>query len=165
MHQLDWPRWRSGPLLLLAIVVALGQVSDARGDTPLTLTVVNGEERYTLSLREIESLGLHEVTMRHPEGPQGTFAGVWLDTLLKSQGLDEARRVRFTAEDGYTTFLSPGQRRDKTYLLVTRLDGEPLKPEDLGPLMLIVPEDAEAALDGTVSITRWIWGIGEIQVK
>lgn len=165
MHQLDWPRWRPGALLMLAILVALGQMSDALADAPHTLTVVTKEGSHTLSLREIESLGLQEVTMRHPEGPQGTFAGVLLDALLKSQGLDDARRVRFTAEDGYTTFLSPEERSDKTYLLVTRLDGEPLKREDLGPLMLIVPEDAEAALDGTVSITRWIWGIDEIRAQ
>jgi len=165
MHQLDWSRCRSGILLLLAFLVTLGQMSDALADARQTLTVVTGEDSHTLSLREIESLGLQEVTMRHPEGPQGIFAGVLLDALLKSLGLDDARRVRFTAEDGYTTFLSPEERSDKTYLLVTRLDGEPVEREDLGPLMLIVPEDAEAALDGTVSITRWIWGIDEIRAQ
>lgn len=164
MPQPDWSRWRP-TTLLLAILITLGQMSGAQAETSPALTIVKGEERHTLSLSEIESLGLHEVTMRHPEGPQGTFAGVWLDALLKKQGLDEVRRVRFIAEDGYTTFLSPEERRDKTYLLVTRLDGDPVKQEDLGPFMLIVPEDAEAALDGAVSITRWIWAVREIQVK
>lgn len=164
MLKLDWSRWQTGTLLL-AILMVLGPMSGALAETEPALTVVNGEERYTLSLNEIESLGLHEVTMRHPEGPEGTFTGVWLDAMLKKQELAEARRVRFIAEDGYTTFLSPEDRRDKAYLLVTRLDGEPVKQEDLGPFMLIVPGDAEAALDGAVSITHWIWALRKIQVK
>jgi hypothetical protein len=164
MHQLHWLRRQPGALLL-AILISLGQISDALAEVSPALTVVKGEGRYTLSLNEIESLGLQEVTMRHPEGPEGTFTGVWLDALLMKQELAEARRVRFIAEDGYTTFLSPEDRRDKAYLLVTRLDGEPVKQEDLGPFMLIVPEDAEAALDGAVSITRWIWALHKIQVK
>ena len=164
MHQLDGSRWRLGTLLLISLML-LGQMSSALADAPQALTVVKGEDRYTLGLGEIESLGLHEVTMQHPEGPEGTFAGVWLDALLNSQGLDEARRVRFIAEDGYTTFLSPEDRREKAYLLATRLDGEPVQQADLGPFMLIVPEDAEAALEGTASITRWIWAVREIQMK
>ena len=164
MPKLDWSRWRLGTLLL-AVLVTLGPMSGALAETSPALTIVKGEDRYMLSLSEIESLGLREVTMRHPEGPRGTFAGVWLDALLEKQGLDEARRVRFIAEDGYTTFLSPKDRRDKTYLLVTRLDGEPVKQKDLGPFMLIVPADADAALDGAVSITRWIWAVRKIEVR
>ena len=164
MPKLDWSRWRRGTLLL-AVLMTLGSMSGAQAETSAALTIVEGEDRYTLSLSEIESPGLHEVTMRHPEGPQGTFAGVWLDALLKQQGLDEVGRVRFIAEDGYTTFLSPENRRDKAYLLVTRLDGEPVKQKDLGPFMLIVPDDAQAALDGSVSITRWIWAVRKIEVR
>ena len=164
MPKLDWSRWRPG-MLLLVILLALGPKSGALAEALPALTIAEGDNSYTLSLSEIESLGLHEVTMRHPEGPHGTFAGVWLDALLEKQGLDEAHRVRFIAEDGYTTFLSPKDRRDKAYLLVTRLDGKPVKQKDLGPFMLIVPADAEAALDGAVSITRWIWAVRKIEVR
>ena len=164
MPQFGWSRWWPGTLLLV-ILMALGPTSGALAETSPSLTIAESDDSYTLSLGEIESLGLHEVTMRHPEGPQGTFAGVWLDALLEEQGLDEADRVRFIAEDGYTTFLSPKDRREKTYLLVTRLDGKPVKQEDLGPFMLIVPDDAEAALEGAVSITRWIWAVRKIEVR
>jgi GGDEF domain-containing protein len=78
--------------------------------------------------------------MQHPEGLEGTFSGVWLDDFLESHGLDDAHRVRFIARDDYTTFLTPDQRAEKEYLLVTRLDGEPLSLDQLGPLMLVVPK-------------------------
>ncbi|SEM16399.1 molybdopterin-dependent oxidoreductase [Halomonas daqiaonensis] len=129
------------------------------------LTVTEGTESRELTLEQVEEAGLHEVDMRHPEGPEGTFAGVWLDDFLTAQGLEEARRVRFLAFDGYTTFLTPAQRQEKRYLLATRLEGEPLDEDMLGPLMLIVPEDAAAALEGNVSITRWIWSIREISAR
>jgi len=164
MHQLDWALWRLGTLLLI-ILVTLGQPSSALADDAPTLTVIKGEDHHLLSLSDIESLGLYEVTMKHPEGPQGTFAGVWLDALLKSQKLGKAQRVRFIAEDGYTTFLSPKERSEKRYLLVTRLDGKPVTQKDLGPYMLIVPDDAKAALEGNVSITRWIWAISKVQAR
>jgi len=39
---------------------------------------------------------------------------------------------------------------------VTRLNGEPIALDDLGPFMLIVPDDVEAAREGTEPMTRWI---------
>lgn len=164
MHQLDSSLWRLGTLLLITLV-ALGRPSSALADASQALIIFKGEDQHTLSRNEIESLGLHEVTMQHPEGPKGRFSGVWLDALFKQQELDEAPRVRFIAEDGYTTFLTPQERRDKRYLLVTRLNGAPVTQENLGPYMLIVPDDAKAALDGDVSITRWIWAVRKIQAR
>ncbi|WP_114417002.1 molybdopterin-dependent oxidoreductase [Marinospirillum perlucidum] len=164
MHQRFTLWWQPAFFLLVGFLL-LGHLSAAWAEAPQALVLTKGGERQSLSLSEIESLGLYEVTMQHPEGPEGTFAGVWLDDFLASQGLDEAGRVRFIAEDGYTTFLTAEDRQEKSYLLVTRLDGEPVPQEDLGPFMLIVPEDAEAALDGSASITRWIWALRQIQVQ
>lgn len=164
MHSLNLPRWQP-TLLLLTLLISLSLAPYAQAESSPTLTIAKGEEGNALTLGDIEALGLHDFTLQHPEGPEGTFSGVWLNALLKQQGLDKARRVRFIAEDGYTTFLTPQERRNKRYLLVTRLDGEPVTQKDLGPYMLIVPEDAEAALEGDVSITRWIWAIRKIQAR
>lgn len=164
MYLMNRSPWRR-MTLLLAILFMFAQASGALADAPQTLTVTKGATSSALSLDEIESLGLYEVTMQHPEGPEGSFSGVWLNDLLKQQGLDKAARVRFIAEDGYTTFLTPKERPNKRYLLVTRLDGKPVTQQDLGPYMLIVPDDADAALEGTVSITRWIWAVRNIQAR
>lgn len=164
MHKQGRSLWRRS-ILLLWILATLGLSSYVRAESSQELSIARGDSLNTLSLSDIEALGLHEITMHHPEGPEGTFSGVWLDALLKNQGLNEASRVRFIAEDGYTTFLTPKERSEKRYLLVTRLDGKPVTQKDLGPYMLIVPDDAEAALEGSVSITRWIWAIRKIQAR
>lgn len=146
----------------LLLFVAGSAFADA--SSPV-LTLTEGTESRELTLEQVEEPGLHEVDMHHPEGLEGTFAGVWLDDFLAAQGLEEARRVRFLALDGYTSFLTPAQRQEKRYLLATRFDGEPLSEDMLGPLMLIVPEDAAAALEGRVSTARWIWSIQEISAR
>jgi hypothetical protein len=151
-------------LVLALLLAACLAPATALADSAV-LTVREGDETRELTLETIESVGTHEVEMRHPEGPEGRFSGVWLDDLLAAQGLDEAPRVRFTATDHYTAFLTPAQRDKKDYLLVTRLDGEPLAADVLGPLMLVVPADEQAVLDGTQPMTRWIWSIEEIGAR
>ncbi|MCL7939906.1 hypothetical protein M8009_06275 [Halomonas sp. ATCH28] len=146
------------------LLLAVTGTAIADGAAPV-LTLTRGTDSRELTLEQVEAPGLHAVEMHHPEGPEGSFAGVWLDDFLAARGLDEARRVRFIALDDYTTFLTPAQRREKRYLLVTRLDGEPVGEASLGPLMLVVPEDAAAAREGSVPMTRWIWAIREISAR
>jgi hypothetical protein len=157
-------------MTLLGLATALllqpfGQVALADSSGKEFLTVRMGERVQSLDLADIESLELHETTLAHPEGLEGTFSGVWLDDFLQAQGLDDARRVRFIARDDYTTFLTPAERAEKAYLLVTRFEGDPLSTQQFGPLMLVVPADAQAVLDGTAPMTRWIWAIREISVR
>ncbi|WP_193765092.1 molybdopterin-dependent oxidoreductase [Halomonas beimenensis] len=146
-------------LLAAALAPALTTVAE-----PI-LTIQQGAESRELTLAEIERSEAARVTMRHFEGPEGTFDGVWLEDFLADQGLDEAGRLRFIAIDDYTTFLTPHDRQERDYMLATRLDGEPLRPDQLGPLMLVVPADAEAVLEGEAPMSQWIWAIREIQAR
>lgn len=160
--------WWQMTLFGLAAALLLspfGQGALASSSDEEFLTVRMGERVQSLDLADIESSGLHEATMAHPEGLEGTFSGVWLDDFLQSRELGDAKRVRFIARDNYTTFLTPGERAEKAYLLVTRFEGEPLSTDQFGPLMLVVPQDAQAVLDGTAPMTRWIWAIREISTR
>lgn len=151
------------PLILLSLWLLGTTLAQAQESPVLTLT--RGGESDALSLAEIERHGLHEVEMRHFEGPEGRFAGVWLNDFLAAEGLDHAARVRFIAHDDYTTFLTPAQRAEKAYLLVTRLDGEPIGRDQFGPLMLVVPADAAGVLEGSEPSSRWIWAIREVSAR
>jgi len=154
-------------LLGLSLLLALSaQAADGAAPHDPILTLTQGSERQQLTLEAIEATDdLHHVQIQHPEGPEGRFSGVWLNAFLAANGLEDARRVRFIADDGYTTFLTPAQRDEKAYLLATRLDGEPIGVDRLGPLMLVVPEDAEAVLEGAAPLNRWIWAIEEIRAR
>ncbi|SDM93337.1 hypothetical protein SAMN05192555_1297 [Franzmannia pantelleriensis] len=136
----------------------------SQNDTPV-LTLEQGERSRQLSLAEIESLPLYAAEMAHPEGLEGEFLGVLLNDFLAAHGLDDNERLRFIARDDYTVFLSPAEREQKTYLLVTRFDGAPLPDHHNGPLMLTVPADIEAVLDGSEPMTRWIWSITTLRAR
>lgn len=141
--------------------------SDARpstDDTPV-LTVRKDGERLELSRADIEALPLFRADLKHYEGPEGRFTGVRLDRFVTEYGLDDARRLRFIAADDYTIFLRPEQVRAKGYLLATRFEGEPIPRNELGPLLLVVPEDEQAVLGGGPSRTNWIWSVVEIRAQ
>lgn len=136
----------------------------SRDSTPI-LSVEHREQHSQLSLAEIESLPLFATEMAHPEGLEGEFLGVLLDDFLAAHGLDDSERLRFIARDDYSVFLSPAGREEKTYLLVTRFNGAPLSEHQNGPLMLTVPADSEAVLDGSEPMTRWIWSITTLRAR
>lgn len=144
--------------------VSPSTLSGSQDETPV-LTLHGPEERRTLSRADIESMPLYATTLQHFEGPQGRFAGVWLKDLMAARGVDETVTLRFVAHDDYTVFISPEDLQQQDYLLVTRLDGDPLTLADFGPTMLIVPAEAEAVEAGTASMTHWVWSIRDIFVQ
>ena len=164
-------RTRLAALILgLITLPAMTQANPSDGNAPaddsqLVLTISHGEESTRVSLREIEQLALHEIDMHHPEGLQGTFTAVLMNELVDAYGLHEARRIRLVAADDYTTFLTPAEREEKEYMLVTRFEGEPIPFEKQGPLMLVVPDDADAVRAGALPMTKWIWSVIEIRAR
>lgn len=155
---------------MLAFPVALAQsirpsdLASSQSTAPV-LTLVQGDETRTLSLADIETLGLYEAELEHFEGLTGVFTGVRLEAFVEQQGLDGARRLRFIAADDYTVFLRPEVIDERDMLLVTRFGGDPIPRTQLGPLMLVIPDEAEAVLDGEVTPTDWIWALTEIHAQ
>ncbi|GGX90359.1 hypothetical protein GCM10007160_17270 [Litchfieldella qijiaojingensis] len=149
--------------LPLALLLVGGSALASEDETILTLNQ-DGEHR-DLTLSDIERHPLQRIQFQHPEGLEGEFSGVWLNDFLAAQGLDGADQLRFIAADHYTTFLTPEERDEKAYLLVTRLEGDPIALRQKGPLMLIVPADEQPVLAGTEPMTKWIWSITEIRAR
>ena len=162
-----WAAWLAVATALMATTALAVQPSDlSPSDDPTpVLTVVDDGETRELGLQQIERLELYEAELEHFEGLSGEFAGVRLGAFLREYGLDDARRLRFIAADDYTIFLEPGEARDRGFLLVTRFEGEPIPRTQLGPLMLVVPDEEEAVLSGEIAPTHWIWSITEIRAQ
>ena len=165
---------RLGVVALLALWVVLAttasadmkpsQLTPSTDDEPVLTLVREGEEQ-RLSLRDLESLDIYDAEIEHFEGKEGVFTGIRLRDFIDEHNLGDVRRIRLIAADDYTTFLRPEELDERDYLLVTRFEGEPMSTEDLGPLMLIVPEDEQAVLSGEKPMTRWIWAITEIRAR
>ncbi len=158
-------------LFLLSLAGTAGMAAELRpsdaaistSDQPvLTLVAANGTTR-ELSLQDIEQVGLYESEFEHFEGIEGRFIGVLLEDLLSELEVADAGQIRLLALDGYSTFLNEQERESWDYLLATRLDGEPIPVAQMGPLMLVIPERAEAVLAGTAPMTQWIWSVTTLQ--
>lgn len=163
--------WAARCLGLLLAVLAAAAPAVEPSDLPPSqdaepvLTLVDGDETTELSLADIETLDLYDVEMQHFEGLTGVFTGVRLAQFVREHGLADARRLRFIAADDYTIFLEPEQIAERGFLLVTRFNGEPMPRTELGPLMLIVPDEAEAVREGETTPTDWIWALTEIRAR
>lgn len=129
----------------------------------LVLSVTIGYDQHWLSLADIETLPIYDIEMTHPEGISGRFTGVWLNDLIEQQGISADQRIRLIALDNYTVFLEGEERARTRYFLTTRLDGEPIALDQLGPLTLIAPDNLAAVRAGTMPLTRWIWSIKELR--
>ncbi len=146
---------------LQAAELSSSEIPPSEDTTPI-LTIKAADQQQRLSLADIEQLPLHDTSMQHPEGPEGVYSGVLLSDFLKAYELDAASRLRLIAVDNYSVFLKQAQLKEKAYLLVTRFDGAPVPRSQLGPLLVVVPEDAEAVLKGEEPLDKWIWGLATI---
>ena len=134
-------------------------------DTRPILTLGAPGQELSISMADIESLPMFDTSeMVHFDGPEGRFSGVWLDDLLKRYGLNDAPRLRFIALDGYEVFIPKESRERKQYLMTTRLNGLPISPENLGPLLLIIPSDVGLASNLVESKNYWVWALNEILI-
>lgn len=157
-----------GLLLCLIPLASLADIwpsdLDPTGDESSVLSIhTHPGDAVSVSRKELEAIGLYDAEFEHFEGLSGRFTGVLLNDFLTAYDLADIDRIRLLAADGYTTFLSREERAETTYLLVTRFDDEPLTVEQLGPLMLVAPEQADEVLAGTAPMTRWIWSVTDIQ--
>ncbi len=146
---------------LQAAELSSSEIIPSEDTTPI-LTIKAADQQQRVSLADIEQLPLHDVSLQHPEGPEGVYSGVLLRDFLNAYELDDASRLRLIAVDNYSVFLKQAQLQEKAYLLVTRFDGAPVPRSQLGPLLVVVPEDAEAVLKGEEPLDKWIWGLATI---
>lgn len=139
-------------------------LAPSQDETPI-FRLHDQEGQRFISLADVEAFPLYEVNLQHFTGLQGQFSGVWLRDWLIDQGYDQSATVRFIAHDDYSVVLTPEDLQVKDYMLVTRLDGEPLTLTNFGPTLLIVPEDADAVINGKASLTQWLWSIRDILIQ
>ncbi|SDG60005.1 hypothetical protein SAMN05216571_1247 [Onishia taeanensis] len=164
-------RWGAGLLmgLLLSSCLQAAELTPSKlvpsQDTTPILILQAADRREQLSLSDIERLPLHEAKLQHPEGPEGVYSGVLLEDFLTAYALGDAARLRLIAVDNYSIFLKQAQRKKKDYLLVTRFDGAPIPQSQRGPLMLVVPADEDAVLEGQEPFDKWIWSLATINAS
>jgi hypothetical protein len=125
--------------------------------------VKQGEQR-SVTVPELESLGLHRVTTQSPwEEGELTFEWVLFSDVVEYLGLRDASAVRVRALDGYVQDVPREDWLDRPLLLATRQDGEPLIRRTQGPTRLVYPLLEYPDYQPVVQDPRWVWLITTLE--
>ncbi|MBO6636868.1 MAG: molybdopterin-dependent oxidoreductase [Roseitalea sp.] len=125
---------------------------------------ISGGQRYSLTVSEIEMLGLQQVVTTSPwEQGELTFQGVLFRDLLKLAGLDDAEAVLVRAVDNYTQTIPREDWQSGPLLLATRQDGIPLTRRTQGPTRIVYPLKDQPAYDTALRKPRWVWMLASIE--
>ena len=125
--------------------------------------VVDGVLR-TLSLAEIEALGLYRVETTTPwENSFAVFEGALLRDVLRHVGLAEEPAIILRAIDGYTQVIPREDWQSWPTLIATRSYGKPLSRRNKGPTRLVYPLLDHPELDTLEHKARWIWLIDALE--
>ena len=144
------------------IEIQLSQLNDSQA----VVTLIAAGNTLHLSLSDIEKLPKYQATLKTFWGMSGTFQGVLMRDLIKHYHLRKGtKRLILRGSNGYVAGLSLREFDKSPALLATRINGQPISPEDRGPLILIWPKKEAAALQGTATLSSWVWSISEISTQ
>ncbi|MEE2025477.1 MULTISPECIES: molybdopterin-dependent oxidoreductase [Alkalimonas] len=147
--------------LLLFITTTL--VADEVTQSPVLL-IRSAELEQKLWLHDLDNLPQQQARFQAAWGPDGLWQGVYLHDLLAHFQLDGHQDIRLNALNDYRIRITQNDIAKGQPVLATRFNGEPIPLERNGPVILIWPEQAQQALDGTSPLALWIWSLAEIRV-
>lgn len=116
------------------------------------------------TLEALEALGLEELVTETAwtQGPQ-RFSGVKLSRVLQSVGAN-GTTMQAVALNNYAVTVPVEDAEANEAFLATRLDGQPMRVREKGPIWLIYPWSARPELKTTVYNNRAIWQLRRIEV-
>ncbi|PWC27436.1 oxidoreductase [Pseudoroseomonas aestuarii] len=118
---------------------------------------------HPFSLSRLEALGLVALRTETPwtQGPQN-FSGVPLERLLAAVQAG-GETLRCTAINRYQIVVPREDGARHGAVLATRLDGEPMRVRDRGPVWLVYPWSERPALQRPLFYERSIWQLRSIE--
>jgi len=155
--------------VVTSVLIALFNVAGGPGPVSaqaaeIAFVATKGNEEVSITVPELEALGLHRVKTKTPwEAGELNFEGVLFGDVVEYLGFTDASAVRVRALDDYVQDIPRDDWLGKPLILATRQDGEPLTRRTQGPTRLVYPL---SEYPGYVPLThdpRWIWLIKHIE--
>ncbi|MCG7394154.1 molybdopterin-dependent oxidoreductase [Microvirga sp. ACRRW] len=91
------------------------------------------------------------------------YEGVPLRAVLDRVGA-KGKTLLATAHNNYKIDI-PSDDVKYDPIIAMRVDGEVLKLRDKGPLWIVYPRDAHAALQSQLYDSRWIWQLNKLHIE
>ncbi len=129
------------------------------------ITAGGADHTVTFTLAGLEKLGTTDLVTKTPFTPAPVhFTGVLLRTVLQAVGA-KGTSLHAVALNDYAIDLPVVDAKDYEVLLATRIDGEPMRVREKGPLWIIYPWSQHAELAGPVYESRSIWQLRSLDVR
>jgi hypothetical protein len=158
-------------LALASVVLGLAPTAARAQDQRVILRVTGditkggADHTATYTLASLEKLGTTDLTTKTPFTPQPVhFTGVLLRTLLKAVGA-QGTTLHAMALNDYAVDVPIADVMQYDVLLATRIDGEPMRIREKGPLWIIYPWSQDPALAGPVYESRSIGQVRSLDVR
>jgi hypothetical protein len=162
--------------VMLSGVIAFAVLGAAASSLPAPgseiLLTVDGDIAYTNAPYEarfdrtlLEDLGLTKLRTWTPwtEG-EPEFEGIRAAALLRAVGA-RGTRVRALARNDYAVTIPVSDFHSWPVLIAMRMNGQPLRLRDRGPLWIVYPWSDFRELDGPESRARSIWQLVRLTVQ
>ncbi|MBC7279881.1 MAG: oxidoreductase [Hoeflea sp.] len=147
-------------------MVAFGSLPAVSSDVILTIDgKIAGGEAVDLTREQLEALGSSTIVATTPWHTSPiAFEGVPLRVLLKKFGAT-GDALAVVALNRYRSEMPVADIEKYDVLLALKQDGAYMRVSDKGPLFIVYPFDADAALDNEVYHARSAWQVRSITVQ
>lgn len=154
--------------LLLGILAWSVPPSMARAEDGQPILRISGPAASApveLTLEQVEAVGTATMTTSTPWNREpARFEGVLVSALV-DRFAPAAEMLEMTALNDYKVVLDVSDLRKYRAMLVSRIDGKPMRVRDKGPLWLVYPYDEYAEVRTAEYVARMIWQLKEIVAK
>lgn len=153
--------------LIVAILAANLAFAQASGEQHIHLfgALADGQAE-TVTIEEIEALGLHEFTVYNPfELREEPYAGVFVKDFVEAFGADDVEAISAAAIDDYTITFSREEWLKYPIVFATRVNGENIGFDKKGPMRVIFPEYDPDKSEYQELLPKWMWMITRIEFK
>jgi hypothetical protein len=155
------------------MVVAPGMVRAelAKPKGPVLLTVsgsielTNAEGEARFDAEGLSEIGFSEIRTRTPwTDGEPVFEGVLARDLMRTVGA-KGTSVRAVAINDYEAVIPLSDFARYDVLLAMRMDGEPLRVRDRGPLWIVYPWSQTPGLDSPETRSRAVWQLSRLVIE
>ncbi|KRE07145.1 hypothetical protein ASE63_23145 [Bosea sp. Root381] len=154
---------------MLAVPASAAEFARPAGPILLSLTgkigAMNSDKAALFDEGMLSSLPRHQIVTSSPwtEGIK-RFEGFRLKDLLDKVS-PAGSILRAEGINGYRIDIPISDAEEFGVLIASRMDGKPLLRRDKGPLWIVYPRDAVAALQIDRYDSRWVWQLDKIEIR
>ncbi|MBE9399541.1 molybdopterin-binding oxidoreductase [Pontibacterium sp. N1Y112] len=135
----------------------------AHGNDKIILTVTHGEASEQYSLKQLDAFPQHVYETKTPWTSRHSFSGPLLKDVMYKSGLVSPRAITARALNDYIVDIDLILMEKYPVLLATRMDGNPMRIRNKGPIWILFPLDQFPELNTMEVHGQMVWQLEKLE--